>query len=546
MQNTVSLNKNDPLLSISLLTANRPDTISKCLDSLTSLRESVPSELIIVDTGCSQEMLNILKKYTDLIIPFQWNNDFSAARNAQLSACRGKWFLFIDDDEWFEDTTEIEDFFLSGKYKEYDFCNYIQRNYHDMSSIRYSDDYVTRMARISEILHFESCIHEYMVSDSVKTYSLNSYVHHYGYVYKSEADKYNHYQRNISLLLKMLDKEPDNIRWYIHTVQEYWAVQQYSMVIDFSSTALRHFESSKDYGIYANLGTLYMAVIEAYFNTYNYTKAIDAAKKALQDDRLLPLAVASINEAITRSYAMMDDYNSAYPYATTYLNHYKKYSGDISILSTQSGFLLDETFSKQYFEEVCWIIIQRAINHHDLSMLKEYFDKIDFTNDILFTFDPDIIENIVRFMADSDFDPWYVKAAELLIRRGDHTEKIVALIQEYEKECDTYFLRLARIFSQIEFITPYIAYLKVLSFSKQYSETLKNEDDTAVLDNLLKYICTYSDDYLLYKEIFWNILLEKKVDISYIFENTNYLTWQRAVDIFCQRYALPHTDNNGD
>ena len=57
MQNLFSLNKKNPLLSISLLTANRPDTIIKCLDSLTSLRQNVPSELIIVDTGCDQKQI---------------------------------------------------------------------------------------------------------------------------------------------------------------------------------------------------------------------------------------------------------------------------------------------------------------------------------------------------------------------------------------------------------------------------------------------------------------------------------------------------------
>ena len=545
MQNLFSMNKKNPLLSISLLTANRPDTIIKCLDSLTSLRQNVPSELIIVDTGCDQDMLEIIKQYTDIIISFKWNQDFAAARNAQLSACKGQWFLFLDDDEWFENTDEIEAFFLSEKYKKYDFCNYIQRNYHDNSGLRYSNDYVTRMARISPILHFESCIHEYMVSDSIRTYSLSSYVHHYGYVYDTDAKKYDHYQRNITLLQKMLKKEPDNIRWYIHAVQEYWAVQQYSYVTSFSTAALSNFKDSSDPGIFSNLGTLYMAVIEANFNTYNYDGAIAAGNEALKDHRLLPLPVASINEAITRSYAMKSEYTALTPYALRYFKLFEKYHEDISVLSTQSGFLLDETFTRQYYEEVCWIMVQKALSENDLAMLKEYFDKIDFSSDILFTFNPDTVEDIVHFMAKNDHDPWYITVAEKLISRADHTGKIEALIKEYESSTDTTseFRNLVRIFSQIQFIDSYIAYLKILSYDRNRfwtdDDVLSTEEkrpaQMASLQDLLNFICYYSDEYLLYSKDFWEILLDNKVDISASFGNTSFTDWKNAVEKFCSK-----------
>lgn len=44
-----------PVLSISLLASNRKETIRKCLDSLTGIMEKVPSERIIMDTGCDRE-----------------------------------------------------------------------------------------------------------------------------------------------------------------------------------------------------------------------------------------------------------------------------------------------------------------------------------------------------------------------------------------------------------------------------------------------------------------------------------------------------------
>ncbi|MCR4901622.1 MAG: glycosyltransferase [Butyrivibrio sp.] len=536
------LNDKHPILSISLLTAGQKDTLQRCLDSLTHLRTVISSELIIVDTGCDSEMRSIIDKYTDKIYTYTWTKDFSSARNFQLSKCSGQWFLFLDDDEWFEDTREIESFFQNGTYKSYDFCNYIQRNYHDNTSLRYSDDYVTRMAHISDILHFESCIHEYMVSDSVRTYSLNSYVHHYGYVYNSDAQKYSHFERNITLLNKMLLKEPDNMRWYIHIVQEYWAIAEYSKLIDFSTNALNHFKKCNTPGLESSIATLYMSVIEAYFNTFNYNAAIESAGKALKDSRLQPLAIASLNEVITRSYAMLSDYDSLSPYALTYLKLYEQYNGNIEILSTQSGFLLDETFTRQYFEEVCWILVQKALYDNDLLLLKTYFDKIDFESDILFTFNQDTFEDIVRFMAISKYDEWFVSVANRLISRAEHTHKIIDLIKDYEKKAENAtcleFTNLLRIFSQADLYHPYIAYLKILSFQESFdNKEMPSPLSKQELLSLLEFICINTDDFLLYKKEFWHKLLLNDIDVASCLKNINFDKWKAIVETYCNCYS---------
>ena len=45
-----------PLLTISFLSSGRGKTIKRCLDSIVPLMERVDSELIIVDTGCDEEI----------------------------------------------------------------------------------------------------------------------------------------------------------------------------------------------------------------------------------------------------------------------------------------------------------------------------------------------------------------------------------------------------------------------------------------------------------------------------------------------------------
>ena len=72
------------LLTISLLASDRAASLERCLDSLKPLLLQLPSELIIVYTGKNKQVLEIAKRYTDQIIPFEWCNDFSAARNVGL------------------------------------------------------------------------------------------------------------------------------------------------------------------------------------------------------------------------------------------------------------------------------------------------------------------------------------------------------------------------------------------------------------------------------------------------------------------------------
>ena len=105
--------KEKKILTISLLVSNRKDTIRKCMESIKPLLEALPSELIAVDTGCTDGSIEIVKEYADLIVNFPWCHDFAAARNAGLEKAQGEWFLYLDDDEWFEDVTEIIQFFKS-------------------------------------------------------------------------------------------------------------------------------------------------------------------------------------------------------------------------------------------------------------------------------------------------------------------------------------------------------------------------------------------------------------------------------------------------
>ncbi len=217
-----------PVLSISMLVSNgRRDTIERCMESLVPLRRAVPSELILVDTGCTDGSIEIAASYADKVVKFTWCNDFSAARNAGLCECTGEWFLYLDDDEWFEDVTELIEFFQGQERKHCDALWYLQRNYTDLEGAGYTDTYVGRVVRLTPETRFHGKIHEWLEPVPRMIKKTNAYVHHYGYIYKNEEERQRHLQRNLSLEEEAVRENPDDIRMCCQLVQEYRAAKRY-------------------------------------------------------------------------------------------------------------------------------------------------------------------------------------------------------------------------------------------------------------------------------------------------------------------------------
>lgn len=213
-----------PQLTISLLASKRIHSVRKCLDSLIPILIEIPSELIIIDTSEDNNMRQLLLQYTPHVIPFHWCNDFSKARNIGIQIARGEWFLFIDDDEWFEDPKEIITFFSSGEYLQYNSARYVVRNYSDWTGLNYVDASLNRMARLTPETKFLNPIHESLSPFAKPIKMLSSYVHHYGYAGKILDSKTD---RNIPLLKKELQESEPTIHNYMQLTQEYMSIHDY-------------------------------------------------------------------------------------------------------------------------------------------------------------------------------------------------------------------------------------------------------------------------------------------------------------------------------
>lgn len=281
-----------PVLSISMLVSNnRGDTIKKCMESMLPLRRAVPSELILVDTGCTDGSIEIAGEYADRVVQFPWCDDFAAARNAGLSLCTGEWFMFIDDDEWFEDVSEIIWFFGSGEYKKYTKGTYIARNYENQEGTSYQDTMAGRLCRLVPGLRFEGRLHEYLPVQEGAVYHFDCFVHHYGYAYRTEEERRKHAERNFSILRRMTEEEPENLQTAAYLLQEYMASGKFAEAEVFCKKTLELCRRLKKRDFYEYL---LLTLPEVYCKEGKYEEAEEEYLRIQEEEPLTKYALTKL------------------------------------------------------------------------------------------------------------------------------------------------------------------------------------------------------------------------------------------------------------
>ncbi len=78
-----------------MVVKNEAEFLERCLNAILP----VVQEVILVDTGSSDDTLQIARRFNVKISKFRWRNDFSAARNLSLSMATQPWILVLDPDE---------------------------------------------------------------------------------------------------------------------------------------------------------------------------------------------------------------------------------------------------------------------------------------------------------------------------------------------------------------------------------------------------------------------------------------------------------------
>lgn len=201
-----------PQLSIGIIFKNEIRCLERCLKSFQALREAVPCEIVMADTGSTDGSYEIAAKYADILFNFPWVNDFAAARNAVMDRCSGKWFLTVDADEWLdEDISELVSFLRSNRKRDEKIGTVIIRNYltDRLSAGEQSDFVAIRLIRMSSGMRYKGIIHEKLpVSLSVDPAIrfTHTILQHDGYIGLNSERGRAKRERNLALLEIELEK----------------------------------------------------------------------------------------------------------------------------------------------------------------------------------------------------------------------------------------------------------------------------------------------------------------------------------------------------
>ena len=84
-----------PRLSVCLITKNESRDLTRCLTSVRGLAD----EIVVVDTGSTDDTIAIAQAHGARVLHHAWRNDFADARNVSLDAATGDWVLVLDADD---------------------------------------------------------------------------------------------------------------------------------------------------------------------------------------------------------------------------------------------------------------------------------------------------------------------------------------------------------------------------------------------------------------------------------------------------------------
>ena len=89
-------------ISVAIITFNEDKILERTLESVKDLAD----EIVIVDSGSTDETENIAKKYGAKFYHELWKG-YGPQRNLAIEKCKGKWILNIDADE--ENSKELKE-----------------------------------------------------------------------------------------------------------------------------------------------------------------------------------------------------------------------------------------------------------------------------------------------------------------------------------------------------------------------------------------------------------------------------------------------------
>jgi len=211
-------------VSLCMIVKNEEKYLQKCLQSVAGLVD----EMIVVDTGSRDNTVAIAKQMNAKVLEYQWDNNFSSARNYSISNASSDWILLMDGDDEFNPV--FYDEFIN-------LVNTSEKDGHYMKTMSYTGnmpgkDIVTnlnlRLLRNNKRYKFIGAIHEQIScidgpTDYTNLPSTEIEIFHYGYLTNVAVEK-DKRTRNMSIIEEELKNDTKNNFHKFNLGNEYFAL----------------------------------------------------------------------------------------------------------------------------------------------------------------------------------------------------------------------------------------------------------------------------------------------------------------------------------
>jgi glycosyltransferase involved in cell wall biosynthesis len=275
------------MLSVSMIVKNESKHIRKCLESILPAAD----EIVIADTGSTDNTLEIISEFNVRLFHYKWENDFSAARNFSLKHCTGDWILYIDaDEELCSNSVEEIRRITAGNETSAYYCTI--ENLNEITGNPSIMEYPRLFPNRKNIL-FCGKVHE-QIEPSIRQsgiplkYSGVKLIHK-GYNIPKDQLKLKA-ERNLEILLTEFNKSPSAYYAY-HLGQTYGTLDDKEAAVMYFAEALK---LGRLYPEYKSIANRYIAVYN--IENMNHAAAVKYADAAVKEYEMQPLSLISASK----------------------------------------------------------------------------------------------------------------------------------------------------------------------------------------------------------------------------------------------------------
>lgn len=226
-------------ISACLIAKNEAKNISRCLNSI----KGTADEIIVVDTGSTDNTVEIAESFGAKVFFYEWDNNFSNARNHALDKATGDWLIFLDADEYFGPNTQkqlrtVLERISNNKTVDAVLCKII--NIDVQSGRVLSENPTIRIFRGKSGIRYEGAIHEQLLKHgrlptSANITDVSLIVYHTGYSADLMPEKI---QRNLKILEKDIENNIITNLTYYYMSSMHYTLKNYDEAIKYALLSL--------------------------------------------------------------------------------------------------------------------------------------------------------------------------------------------------------------------------------------------------------------------------------------------------------------------